>query len=375
MDNNLLTLAIHTQAKANILKSILEGEGIKVYMERVESLPPDEPGTTNNFYIKVSSTDLTKALSIIEVNKLFSYSDQDTYKIDDGNQRILVAVDFSDYSIKACQIAFDIAKIINAKIKILHIYNNIYFPSHIPFADTIKTPTENEGMLGKIRKHMLELCLDIDKKISAGEWPSVNYSYSIREGIVEEEIENFVLEYKPSLLVLGKKGINNNKNSVLGNVTADVIEMTDVPVLAVPEHAKVKNIFNIKHIAFLTNFQKRDLLSFDKIVNLLGSYPNIRVTLIHINRINRKGDKWREYDLIGMKELFLKQYPQLNIDYKLIDSPDIPEAVINFIEEEDVSAVCINTRRRNIFGRIFAPSFSRKFLENSNSVPLFVLRG
>lgn len=370
MNEKLITIAIHTTDKANILKQILQERGINVVLEKVGN---DLENNNQGFAIKISISDLNNALTIIEENKLFSYSDQQTYKIDDGRNRILVAVDFSDYSLQACYLAFNIAKEINAKVKILHIYHNLYYPSSLPFADTLKTE-QDESLLDKARKQMLKLCTDIDKKISDEELPSVNYSYSIREGIVEEEIESFVKEYKPLLLVTGTKGAGNNKNETLGSVTADIIEMTDVPIMAVPENSPIHRLSDIKHIAFLTNLQQSDLTSFNNFVNIMSRYQDLKVSLVHINRKNKQGDKWTEAELIGMKAYFEKQYPQLNVSYHLIDSPDMITAIDEFIEKEEVSMIALHTRRRNIWGRMFAPSMSRKVLLNSN-VSLLILRG
>ncbi len=372
MNSNLITLAIHTHRKAEVLKNILESRGIKVFLERVESIDSEDVDS-RGYYVKIESEDLSKALTIIEENKLFSYNDKDTYRIDDGRRRILVAVDFSGYSMKACQVAFNIAKRMNAKVKILHVFYNIYFPSHFPFADKLKE-TPDEGLLDKTRKQMLNLCCEIDIKITAGEWPSVNYSYSIREGLVEEEIESFVEEYKPSLLVLGTKGKGNNQSSALGNVTADVIEIVNVPVLAIPESLPVDDASDVKHIAYLTNLQSRDMGSFNTLVHIFSSYPDVKITLLHINRINRKGDKWPEEELAKMSREFKKAYPQLNIEYKLIDSQDIPQAVGEYVDKEDVTVICLNTRKRTLFGRIFSPSTSRKVLVRSEKA-LLVLRG
>jgi len=364
MNNGFVILAIHTPMKANVLKSILENNSIEVRLRKVND-------DTENLYVEVKSGDISGSLAIVEANRLFSYSDKTTYMIDDGNERILVAVDFSGYSIKACQIAFNIANKINAKVKILHVYHNMYFPSHIPFSDSLKE-TPEEGLLDKSRKKMLDLCMDIDRKINAGQWPSVNYSYSLREGNVEEEIDNFVTEYKPSLLVLGTKGKDNNSN-VLGNVTADVIEMTNVPILAVPENSPINSISDIRHIAFLTNLQNRDLSLFDSLVNVFGRNPEIKITFVHVNDTNKKDKIWTDSELISISNNFSKQYPQVNVSYKLITSPDAELALNTFIEEEKVNILSLTTRKRNIFSRIFVPSVSRKILLNNN-ITLFVFR-
>lgn len=367
MNNEFITLAIHTYEKANVLKSILEQNRIEVRLKKVG----DNAGS---YYIEIKSSDLAEALSIIEANRLFRYDDEATYRIDDGRQRILVAVDFSPYSLKACQVAFNIAKEINAKVKMLHVYQDMYFPSHIPFADSMKETPDEEGLLDKSRRKMLRLCVDIDKKIGDGEWPSVNYSYSLREGTVEEEIDNFAKEYKPTLLVIGTKGKDNNERDILGSVAADVIEVTNVPVLAVPESSPINKVSDIKHIAFLTNLQNRDLSSFDALVKAFGVSEDVKITFVHINKNDKKSHVWTEQELIEISHNFSRQYAQKNVTYKLIDAPEMDVAINEFIKAEKVNIVSLTTRKRSIWGRIFAPSVSRKILGNSE-VALFVFRG
>jgi len=371
MNDKILTIAIHTPGKAQIMMQVLESKGIEVFTEEISN--PDTSDTSSRIAIKVKETDLLRAFTAIGATNLFNYSNKETYKIDDGKKRILVAVDFSDYSIKACRAAFKIASEIDAKIKILHVYNKLFFPSNIPFADALKEEGEI-SIMDRSRKKMLDLCLEIDRQISEGKMPSVNYSYSLREGYVVEEIDDFIQEYKPVLLVVGTKGKHNNQKYMLGNVTADIIEITDVPVIAVPENTPFKDLNQIKHIAFLTNFQERDLVSFDMLVKILKPYNDVKITLLHINRIDKKGGKHTEDELASMREFFMDKYPLLNVGYKFIDSPDLLESILEFIEGDNVNIVALNTRKRNLFGRMFIPSISRKVLSKSN-VGLLILRG
>lgn len=371
MEDKIITLAIHTKEKAFKLKEVLESRNIPVYLEELSQ--NDYVGDTAKGYaVKIKESQISKALTIIEENKLFSYKDMQTLKMDDGRKRILVAVDFSTYSMKACQTAFSIAKELDAKVKILHVYNNIYFPTQIPFADALK----NDGdisILDKSRKQMLDLCVEIDKNIEAGKFPSVNYSYSLREGIVEEEIESFIEEYKPMLLVLGKRGTNDNRTNILGSVTADIIEMTDIPVLAIPENSSFEGAKDVRHIAFFTNIHRRDIYSFDYLVNHLLPYKGLKITLVHIITDARNG-KWSESDLLKLQESFTQKYSDMNISYKLINETDFVQGIKDFIETEKVDIVAVNTQRRSLWGRMFLPSNSRKILASLNVV-LLTLRG
>lgn len=371
MENNLVTLAIHTRQKAMLLKGSLEKENIPVTFEYIENDP-------NRISVRIPENTLTRALTIVEGINLFDYSKEQIARIDDGKKRILVAVDFSDYSMKACKVAFNIAHLIDAKVKILHVYHNIYFPSPLPFADMLKEEDIKKNipdLLSKARGKMLGLCNEIDKKILSGEFPSVNYSYSLREGIVEEEIETFIKEYLPALLVTGTKGSNRQNTNMLGSVTADLIEMTNVPVLAVPEKVEIKAPNDLKHIVFLSNFKDRDMDSFNVLVETLKPYSNTKVTLLHINQINKDGVKWSSAELLQIKEAFRKHYPALNVDYQLIDSDDLLKSITDFVEENKVDVVALNTKRRNIFSRMFAsPSMSRRILFTAKTA-LLVLRG
>lgn len=370
MSQKMITIAIHQIEKATIVKNLLEANGFLVEME---AMYKDEPLNTVliGYGVKVQEKDVPKALTIVGANKLFSYSDESTLRIDDGRQRVLVAVDFSEYSLQACKAAFDIAKSINAKVKILNIFPNMTYPLHMPFGNALKNP-DDVGMLDKVRGNMLSLCQEIDNLIIAGKMPSINYSYSLREGIVEEEIQNFVEEYKPVLLVLGTKGMDKNATDFIGNVTADIIEITNVPVLAVPLNTKVKSFTEAQHIGFLTNVDRRDLASFDALVKVVQLYKAIKVTLIHVN-YNNKGGRYNEEQLIEMQKYFKTHYPNVNVGYKLLNTDNLIGGMEEFIEKENIAMLSLNTRKRNILGRLFRPSMSRKLLDLN--ISLLILRG
>lgn len=367
-EDKLVTIAIHTPQKAYILKQVLEERGINTHLVSVSQKVDD---TSLGLAVRVDKEDVMNAISVIENKKLFRYDDEKISKIDDGRKRILVAVDFSSYSIKACRAAFTIAQQTNAKVKILHVYR-VHFPITFPFADNLNKD-DGDDVLSVARRRMLDFCNEIDEKITQKEFPPINYSYSLREGLISEEIENFVEEYKPFLLVLGTKGLSNNKRNVVGNITADIIEMTNVPVMAIPENFMIENTLNFQNIAFLTNFQKRDLDAFDFLVNILKPYPNVRITLTHVNVINKKDEKWSEAELAEMKKYFIDKYPELNVGYQLIDGPNMADSINEFIKKENINIVMLNTKRRNLFGRIFLPSISRKVLINSD-VALIIFR-
>lgn len=372
MSDKLVTLAIHTEEKARILTELLEGQGISVTQEKVSSDAPDAPVGVR---LRIKESDLSKSLNIVESRNLFSYSEPETYRTDDGRKRILVPVDFSDYSIKACRIAFNLAKEIHAKVKILHVYFNPYYPTALPMAEAFayqgKEEAEFQNILDKVNKDMKKLCSTIDEKIAGKEFPSVNYSYVLKEGLPEEEIVAFAKDYKPALIVMGTRGKDQKGVDLIGSVTAEVIEMTSIPVLAIPEMTSFYDFKQVKNISFLTNFSQRDLASFDAMMAFFKEYK-VNVYLTHIE--NKKTDKWSLIQLEGIQSYFRKKYPMIGIDYKLVSGENSISVLEEFVESAHIDLMALTTAKRNIFSRMFKPSVSRKMLFHSDT-PLFVLRG
>lgn len=367
-NEGLITIAIHSKSKAEALREFLLNKRIAVYLEEVESKSDSEEGN-QRFLVKVPLAQLDKALSAMGVNNAVNYPEQ-TKLPDDGKRRILVAVDYSEDSIKACQIAFNIAKHINAKVKILHVYNNVTLPLHFPFADLVKDP--DEGGMNVIRKKMLQFCLEIDNKIAKDQWPSVNYSYSIREGFIVEEISAFIQEYKPALVLMGTQGEHRTDNNIIGSVTADILEVTNVPVLAVPRTSNIHTLDDIKHVVYLISLKDWGFNSFDNLVDFVSYCKDVKITLLHLN-FKQKNEEAIKTEMNKIKNILKEKYTDCNIDVAIVNLDNLT-SVEKIFDNDDVSMVCVNTRKRNIFGRIFSPSFTRKVLINANKA-LLVLRG
>lgn len=372
MENKLVTLAIHTEEKAQILKTVLESEQIDVVIEHVGE---GSSASLRGVRIRIKESDLARALGVVESRNLFSYSEPETYKTDDGRRRILVPVDFSDYSLKACRIAFNLAKEINAKVKILHVYFNPYYPTALPMAEAFayqgKEEAEFQNILERVKRDMQKLCNTIDKKITEGEFPSINYSYVLKEGLPEEEIVAYAKDYKPALIVMGTRGKDQKGVDLIGSVTAEVIEMTGIPLLAIPEKTTFTDFQQVRTVSFLTNFSQRDLVSFDVMMGFFKTH-DVTIHLTHIE--NKKTDKWTVIKLEGIQAYFEKLYPNAKIEYKLIEDVDLLTAMESFVKEANIEVIALTTAKRNIFARMFKPSVSRKILFHSDT-PIFVLRG
>lgn len=356
MEEKLVTIAIHTYEKAQILKTFLESEGIETYIHNVNLI---QPVVSAGVRIRIKESDLTRALSIIEKMEE-CYNELET-KVDNTPNKILVPVDFSDYSMKACDIAFNLADSLNGEVLILHTYFNPVY-NNVPLFDTVSYSVKDEEALSRIIKKvtadMDNLTTMLKRMIGKNELPDVRFTTEIREGIPEEEIYKYSKETNPSLIIMGTRGKDRKELDLIGSVTAEVIEHSIVPVLAIPEDVILSDFSLVKNIAYATNFDPKDLIAFENMMSLLGGF-NFKIHFIHIEQTT---DAWNEIKLVGIKEYFKKHYPNLKLEYHLIQGKDILAGLDIFVKENKIDVITITTHKRNVFSKLFNPSVARKMI-------------
>lgn len=369
MEDKLVTLAIHTFEKAQILKTILETEGIDVCIHNVNQI---QPVVSAGVRVRIKESDLPHALRIIEDSKWLSEDNEeeipDTVKV----KKILIPVDFSEYSIKACELGINYAYKVGAEVMIMHAYFSPYFPSAIPMGDTLAYQVNEEesvqNVLKRVQTDIENICTLINRKMNSGELPTVKYNYVLREGLPEEEILAYSREYHPTLIVMGTRGKSQKEVDLIGSVTGEVIEVNKVPILAIPENVPFHDLCEAKNIAFATSFNQRDLVAFDEFMELIKEY-NFN---IHLFNISTSRDEWNEIRLTGVNEYFKKQYPDAKITHTVLDDGDLLLAIEKFVRDRQIDIIALSTYRRNILARMFNPSIARKMLFHTDT-PLLVM--
>lgn len=368
MENKLVTVAIHTYEKAQILKTILESEGIEVYIHNVNQI---QPVVSAGVRVRIKESDLPHALRIIEDMKWSENPEKEEVK-KTRSKIILIPVDFSDYSLRACEIGINHAGKSGADVVLLHAYYSPFFPSAIPMADSLVYQAGESEVMIDIRKRvegdMEKLMQQLNRRIKSGELPEVKISQVLREGIPEEEIVTCAKELNPDLIVMGTRGKSKKEADLIGSVSGEVIEVAKVPVLVIPENVPFNSIGKTKNVAFATSFHQQDLLMFDRFMEIINGYD----VHIHLFNISTSKDEWNEIRLAGVREYFKKQYPDASITHTVLDDGDLLLAVERFVRDKNIDLIAISTYRRNFLSRVFNPSVARKMLFHTDT-PLLVI--
>ncbi|MDR1332606.1 MAG: universal stress protein [Tannerella sp.] len=368
-EEKLVTLAIHTYEKAQILKTILESEGIDVYIHNVNLI---QPVISAGVRVRIKESQLPHALRVINDVKWQDNSEVNENTVSRENT-ILIPVDFSDYSLKACEIGFNYAHRTGAEVMLLHVYFNTFIPSVFPYLNNeVNKHHEDESIhvvYRRVKEDVGKLCGVINRKIHEGELPAVKYDYTLREGLPEEEIIAYVREHQPTMIVMGTRGMKQKNADLIGSVTGEVIGLTKTPLLAVPEHIPFNDLGKIQRLAFGTSFRPDDLVAFDKLAELMKDMKNLQIQLFNISTSH---NEWNEIRLTGFREYLKKQYPDLTIDYAVTPDGDLPEAIDRLVKEQQIDIIAFSARRRGVIMRVFSPSIAHKMLFHSNT-PLMVV--
>lgn len=375
MEEKLVTLAILTYSKAQILKNVLENEGIEAYIHNVNLI---QPVVSSGVRIRIKESDLPRALKVIESSAWLADEvvKEETLQSEQRGRKILIPVDFSGYSMKACEFGFNFANEIHAEIVLMHVYfSPIYMPSLQYATEGYGVPMERDmgikSMLESIHTQLNKLTEEIKNRISKGEMPDVKYTCLLREGVPEEEILHYARFEKPLMIIMGTRGQGEKELDLIGSVTAEIIERSPTFVYAIPEHTKSKNFREIQKVAFITNFDQRDLIAFDSLITTFQDYK-FKISFIHLNTDEHRRT-WNEIKLAGIKEYFKKQYPQLDICYNVVPEDHLLSNLDDYVKQEQIDVLCITNYKRNIFARLFNPSIARKMIFHSNT-PILVIK-
>ena len=123
----------------------------------------------------------------------------------------------------------------------------------------------------------------------------------------------------------------------------------------------------IKRVAYLTNFDQKDLIAIDKTIELIGA-EGLEIYFIHASE---KNEAWSEVMLAGIKSYFSSHYPGIKTHYALIGPDNSPDLIDNYLKTRNIDLLAFNTRRRKLFSRLFNTGLAYKLVLNSDTL-LFI---
>jgi nucleotide-binding universal stress UspA family protein len=263
---------------------------------------------------------------------------------------ILAATDFTEVGGYAIDNAAALARVINAKVHIVHVINK---------ETKKKLRTENKGA-----GHIDQLLQEEVNKLAATY--TVEASFESREGSIFTTIADIAREQNALYLVIGTHG-KIGIQRLLGSFIMKVIKRSPSPVLSVK---KLSEGNNFKHIAYPLDLQ---LGSKQKVkwANHLGKFAG---TTFHILAIN-PGDKQEKAKVradLNQVVKIMDQHGIRHTETQAAPGKSFHRQIVQFSLDKKADAIIISTDPGKISWALFG-SEDEKLIYNMEKIPVLCI--
>jgi nucleotide-binding universal stress UspA family protein len=270
---------------------------------------------------------------------------------------ILVPTDFSQLSKSALKYAIKIANRLDGNVTVLHVMT--------------MTRALRLSMMEKIRssEHNMmdsaEAELEVMIKTIAEQYKATTpvRHQVVRGSYFPSTLLREARRLRSGLIVMGTRGASGFAKAVLGSNTNSVIEVSHVPVLAVPEKADFKGFRNVVYASDLRNLEEE--------LEILIRYIERFGSTIHLIHIVPPGN---HVDVIEAKiEDVLKRFHYKNIITLVLVDNDVESALDQYVEVSKADVLAMFTHEISFVEKVFDKSMTRKMAFHSR-VPLLAFR-
>ena len=266
-------------------------------------------------------------------------------------EKILVPFDFSVASSWGFHYAYELAASIDAEIIVL----NVYSPA-----------TEATYSLEKLQAHAparkLEILAHLKAATQYSAAKAVKVSYDISYG-EKEGISVYAKREKVDLIVMGTDGNAKGINKVWGSNTSMVIETAHCPVLAIPNGTKFESI---KHIAYATNFDSKDIES----ITQLGKVAKVMDSTLHCIHVNLFSEGAESNKSAAFEAEVKTSLEGLPVVFNTWSAHTVEDGLEIFCRVNKIDMLAMLTHNRTTWNKVFGEHSVTKSMAMRNKLPL-----
>jgi len=263
--------------------------------------------------------------------------------------RIVCPVDFSEYSTKAYDYAYSLAKHYHAKLLVEHVVQPL--PAAYPYyafpEATLQTSWSR--LIGEAEQGLQQL-------VSSHARNGLQPQCIVRQGMPCETILALAEEESADLIVMGTHGRRGLDRWTMGSVTEKVVRKARCPVLAVrkPAHDFVEpgdtsEPVHLRKILLATDFSDHAASALGYALSLAGEY-HAELTLLHVLEDLGTGKNLQERTGVAVSQLE-KSVPAdilpTCVVKSLVRIGKPYQEIIQLAQEEESDLVILGVRGRN----------------------------
>jgi nucleotide-binding universal stress UspA family protein len=255
------------------------------------------------------------------------------------------------------QYAIKIANKLGGNVTLLHVINIIQ-----PTRATMRL------RLNALEEELLEMATEDLDALEEELTRNIKLSQPVVKKVVKgasfnDTVKKEAKKLRSGLIIMGTRGASGLKKYVLGSNTASVIDVSHIPVLAVPELGEFKEFKNVVYASDLKHIE-RELNTLIPYLEKFGS----TVHLIHIvksvkdvSAVEKKIDQVVERS--GFK----------NVIVRVMVNKEIDEAIEHYVGVVKADLLTMFTHDHSFYEKLFNRSITRKMTFQSK-IPLLAFR-
>ncbi|MBF2709986.1 universal stress protein [Flavobacterium soyangense] len=264
-------------------------------------------------------------------------------------KRILIPIDFSEYSEEALKVAAQIARKNNSELVLLHLLE-------LPLQANALTGSGSS--IPEIMFFKNKAIAKLEELMDADYLKGINVSEAIEfkkvsEGIIDASIKNDV-----NLIVMGSHGTSGFKELLVGSNTEKVVRFSNVPVLVIKKKAKE---FKARNFVFASDFSKETRKPFRKMIEIAKIFDS-NLFLVMICTLNSFKTTAAAERIMSD---FIADFDIKNYSTHIYNDINIENGIINFANSVDADLIGICTHGRTGLAHFFNGSIGENLVNHA----------
>lgn len=265
--------------------------------------------------------------------------------------KILLATDYSQAVMNAERYAIEFARYTNSILIFFHVCSE-------------KQKPNKEVELKRLDEHRKEMfkALNIEND-------QLTYECVLGTGDIEKQVHEYAENLCVDFIVIGTHGATGFREVFFGSHSWNLINKSNLPVLAIPEHALFTGI---KHIVFGTEYREGEIAILNFLVQFAKHFSAC-ITVVHTtNYILTKSFEEEIFEKFRAEVAGKISYQGLQM--KLVADENIPKGLNTFCEQNKVDMLIVSPERPFLLKKLFGSLMSvSKKMTLYSSVPIMAI--
>ena len=269
-------------------------------------------------------------------------------------KKILVPVDFSDYSKQALDFAIEFNEKANGQIVLLHV-----FDAPIVREGTVDQATQDDLQIW-FKENLIK---QVENKLET--WGSIltekkiNHTKKLLYGNPYEQITSQITQEKADLIIMGSKGASGLKEVLIGSNAERVVRNATCPVIIIKDET---HIDEIRNIVFATDGSENS----DKAAQHAKKLQNLLDLKIHLLKIRTFQFETEEKDIETLHG-FVRRNAIENYTLNSFEAAFPDEGIIRFCEQIRAGIIVMATEGRKGLYHLIGGSWAEDIVNESKT--------